>query len=236
MHWIFQNEENKPKIFVYVPDDGKNADKYNESDYTFEVYRVRDEETNLVSLKIMVTIESDGDTVKVPFVSSISELDSTLKSMCNYGIVFTDKNSQIKLKKAIMDNYKKLDQAPEERENKEKLDAVLDAVCDFIISDNQANADEYHVPVGIFNELASDCEYASYEIKKLRKDLAREVSGRKPYIRKVGKRYAIMVNYRNKATRVIAFQREPLAEKIAEKVKLLKDADADNQEVSDSES
>lgn len=239
MHWELQPREDGANVFVFVPEKSKSdkSDKvsnqvhdYNESDYSFEVLRVRDKETNLVTLKINVTIQvDDQDPIIIPFPSTMATLDSTLKDMCNYGIVFTDSNNLIKLKNTIQREYKKLDWTDESQSDslKEKLDAVLCAVCEFIVSDKQEDNKEcYYIPVGIFNEIASDCGYASYEMRKLRQELAKESeTGHGPYIRKVGNRYAIMVNYHNKATRVLAFYKEPLAEKL----RLMKNAHADEQ-------
>ncbi len=215
--------------------------KCNEMHYSFHLERHRD----LTKREILVIkVYNDGE--QIPDINTnIAGLDGELLSLQEYGIVFTDSNNRIKLRRKIEQIYSKIEINPQKDEPSRediRFNNLLDMVKEFIgakqeDSDAQRketsksgkesvqkaaeSEDLYSIPVSDFNEMTIDCGYKSYESQALRQKLFD-----KGYIRKVGNRYAVMSRYNNKPMRVIKFFKEKIDAFDPSKVQLSEEKDS----------
>ena len=154
-------------------------------------------------------------------MTSILNLESDIKQFMKYGVVLSAIDYR-DLRKTIEDNYLYLRDTPITLEADTRLDSLLGQVKDYLsISTDLINDDFCFIPVTVFNDLAGDCGYGSYEMKALRERLAKD-----GYIRIQSGRYAILKRIKNRPERVIAFYREKIGMELPKDSKL-KHGDSD---------
>lgn len=192
------------KIKNFVPAQGVN-----EEHYSFVTTRLKDQTTKKEVLCIRAYLKNEENGV---IETSVDKLDEALLSFREYGIVFSDDNIRLKLKRRIEQEYMniKLETiagTEENNEKEDKLDAFMAGLNEFIhaLKEPFNKAGWCCLTVSEFDQLALDCGYLQFEIRNLRKQLKE-----KGYIHTVGDRYAIMVRYNNKPTRVIAFIKDKI--------------------------
>lgn len=185
---------------------GENTENMPERQFSFELTRYKDSTTHRE--RLVIKCVRDGiDNGEAE--TTIDNLDKAFNELMQYGVVFSNDSELIKLKKAIKGNYLRIEEKTETASESKNTDEFLKAVGEYIqLSENDNTDDLCYIPVGIFDEIAGDCGYKSYELQGLRKSLKDQ-----EYLHFTGDRIAILVRYQNKLTRVIAFKREKMQPK-----------------------
>ena len=179
---------------------GVKAEK--ESQFTFKLERYKDSDTHEESIKI-TNYENGKENGFI--VTSIVDLESDIKQFRKFGVVIEPTYFR-DLCKRIEAVYLDIAVKKVSLDNDPRTDDLIAQVTEYVAVDKDLVTDDLcYVPVNMFNDLASDCGYSSYEMKTLRKQLAT-----KKMIHVVGERYAILVRVKDKPERVIAFKREKL--------------------------
>lgn len=188
----------------------------NEFKYKFRITRHKDIVTKKEILEIIAFVKNndgsfDDNDESISEKFELGDIDNTLIKLREYGIVFTDDNSRLKLKRHIEKSYSNIrvneisdnDTKNVLSDEENKLDDFLYAIGEYVRADteNKERKNELlYVPVADFDQIAIDCGYHTYEINSLRRKLID-----KKYIHTVGQRTTIVVRIANRPTRTIAF-------------------------------
>lgn len=187
--------------------DEKKTDDINEEHFKFKLIRIKDTDTKKEVLRIEAFL---NDTENGNVITSMNKLDEALLSFREYGIIFSDDNSRLKLKRKIEQVYMSIKDEKIRSLNEpeiSKFDSFMEALGEYINALKEPFSEDglCYIPVAEFDQIALDCEYREYEIQGLRKKLKDN-----KYIRTVGDRYAILVRYQGKPTRVIALIKDEI--------------------------
>ncbi len=181
----------------------KNANtNVNEAHYVFEIERVKDGVTKKEHLNIKTMVDGDcNGTVSV----EPANIAQGLLSLREYGIIFSDDNSRIKLARCIEQNYQQIavsiQTQSDNQENNERFIDFLGAIGEYIkaAKEQRKNGLSY-VLVADFDAIALDCGYQPFEINGLRSLLKQN-----GYIHTVGNRNTLIIRFHGKVKRVIGF-------------------------------
>lgn len=192
------------KYIIYAG--GKNIDNMPEIKFSFELTRYKNTKTHRERLIIKCLLDGKGNGEAE---TTIDNLDKAFNELMQYGVVFSNDSERIKLKKKIVQIYLLIGIREEEDDESTKFEDFLTAAGEYIQLSEKDNTDDLcYIPVSLFDEIAGDCGYKSYELKELRKKLKDE-----GFLHTSSDRIAILVRYQNKPTRVIAFKREKMQDK-----------------------
>lgn len=184
-----------------------DSDSKNEFFYEFAVRRIKSKETRRERLEITAFVRKDMDDgqgeEECKVTASLNDLDGGIKKMREYGIVFTDDNARLKLKRAIEKNYRDIAleyESPLPEGN--KLQDFLALVEEYVAAGkrNGDSGELVYIPVTECDALMSDSGYEEYEKGSLRKRL--KEGG---FIHTVGDRYTLVKRLNNRPCRVMAF-------------------------------
>ena len=194
VNWIFD----KDSSIIKVSDDCVKAD--NEKHFSFKLEKYKDRDTKEESLKITSLLDGVYNGF---IVTSICNLDSDIKQFRKYGVVM-ESTYYRELYKKIEINYLAIPEIQVTLDtNDNRITDLIEQVRLYVAGDKDLITQDFcYVPVNMFNDLAYDCGYSSYEMKTLRSALA------KKYLHVVSGRYAILTRIKDKPERVIAFYRE----------------------------
>lgn len=200
LEWEF-NKETKT---IYAG--GENTDNMPETKFSFELTRFKNEITHRERLVIKCLLDGKDNGEAE---TTIDNLDKAFNELMQYGVVFSNDSERIKLKKKIVQIYLHIDISKEDDGESKKFEEFLKAAGEYIQLSEKDNTDDLcYIPVSLFDEIAGDCGYKSYELKGLRQGL--KDGG---FLHTSSDRVAILVRYQNKPTRVIAFKREKMQDK-----------------------
>ncbi|PYG86771.1 hypothetical protein LY28_02797 [Ruminiclostridium sufflavum DSM 19573] len=194
--WKF-NEGNT----IIVSEESVRAE--NEKRFSFKLERYKDSDTFEESLKITSYLRGKENG---SIVTSILDLDSDIKQLRKYGVVL--ENTYYRdLYKTIEQNYLDISETSVTLgADDNRITDLIGQVKLYVEGDKTLIKDDLcYVPVNMFNDLAYDCGYSSYEMKTLRASLDKQ-----GYLHTVGDRYAILARINGKPERVIAFDRKKL--------------------------
>lgn len=187
MNWIFNKENDYAEFYPEATEQkGENGKFSNEFYYKFRAIRLKDEETKKEFLKLTAyvknSIEASEYIEDTTAIINMKNLDNHLIELREYGIVFTDDNNRLKLKREIESSYRsiKLELNEEMGEFKEKrFKGFLSTICEYFNLDKEDD-DELirdglcYIDVKMFHDLASDTGYKEFEIQSLKRKLKKE--------------------------------------------------------------
>lgn len=190
-----ENEENQENKEINV----------NEIHYQFEIERIKDVSTKREYLDIKMKVDgNDNGKVSV----EPSNIAQGLLSLREYGIMFSDDNSRMKLARCIEQNYQQIAVSTQfdNQVDKNRFGVFLGAIGEYVraAEDQRKNGLSY-VLVADFDAIALDCGYQPFEINGLR-NLLKD----KDYIHAPNKRNTLIIRLRGKVTRVIGFKDEKM--------------------------
>lgn len=196
--WICEVEQQGEYAEFYWEEgkEKKKIEKENECFYKFRVERLKNIENRKEFLKITVylgkiqknkydedcSIKYDEDcSIKL----SMKNLENGLIDLREYGIVFSDDNTRMKLKRKIESCYWMIPVKDEEDEeikelNEEKFQEFLFGVYEYFNGDEKDNNNAgkkgncWYMRVILFNNIAARFGYKENEIQDLRKRLKKE--------------------------------------------------------------
>lgn len=194
-----ENEENQENKEINV----------NEIHYQFEIVRIKDVSTKREYLDIKMKVDgNDNGTISV----EPSNIAQGLLLLREYGIMFSDDNSRIKLARCIEQKYQQIAVSVQtESDNKianARFGVFLGAIGEYIrAAEDQRKSGLSYVLVADFDAIALDCGYQPFEINGLR-NLLRDQN----YIHVPDKsnRNTLIIRLRGKVTRVIGFKDEKM--------------------------
>lgn len=191
---------------------GDGVEKVPESRFEFKLIRYKDDKSKMEYLDIQCYEKDEHGQLQEngKVETDIGNLDAAFREFVRYGVVFSNNNELIKLKKSIKENYYKLPKQPVEYDNStdKHFTELLEEVGHYIECSEQYNTqDECFVPAKDFDEIVESCGYRSYENLQVRKRLKNE-----GYIRTIGDRMTVVVRCHGKGTRVLSFFRQKLVE------------------------
>lgn len=183
---------------------GENIATMPESKFSFAFARYKGVDTKRERLVIKCLLEnvSNGEAE-----TTIDNLDKAFNELMQYGVVFSNDNELIKLKRKIKKIYLDITIIEvKEDDIDDRFIGFLKAIGEYIKLSEKDNTDDLcFISVAVFDDIVKDCGYKSYEMQNLRKKLKD-----KKYIRSIGERIAIIVRYQGKPSRVIAFLRKKM--------------------------
>ena len=221
-----ENQENKEN-----KENQENKEiNVNEIHYQFEIVRIKDVSTKREYLDIKMKVDgNDNGTISV----EPSNIAQGLLSLREYGIMFSDDNSRIKLARCIEQKYQQIAVSVQTESNNKIANArfgvFLGAIGEYVrAAEDQRKSGLSYVLVADFDAIALDCGYQPFEINGLR-NLLKD----KGYIHTTDKRNTLIIRLRGKVTRVIGFKDEKMvAEKYYDK---LDDKTADSKKAAQGE-
>lgn len=230
--WVGTPENGYMKFSSNEPSE---PNKPNEYYYEFKATRLKDSESKKESLKLIVCRKNsleEESTEKVTVVISMRNLETGLADLCDYGVIFSDANRRLKLKRKIESVYQEIPIEIDKefgQEEKERFKNFLVQVNERLILNEKVEEIEkkegkvkeekeikkireikeiiraglFHMPLNIFDELAISCGYKEFELPSLKKRLKTE-----KVIKTDTGRCTKLVHYINKPVRTIAFDIE----------------------------
>lgn len=192
--------------------------------FSFKLERYKNSSTYEEGLKVYSFVNGVDNGF---IVTTIYNLEKDIEQLMRYGVVLSTLEFR-DLKKAIEDNYLKLEPVSISLDSDSRFDELIALVKEFIEGESNKTGvikgELCYVPVNDFNKLAEDCEFYEYEIRALRGQLKD-----KGYIHTTGNRFAGVTKINDKSVRAIAFKRDKLgvAVPVSKKDKQSKKSDAD---------
>lgn len=181
-----------------------------ESQFSFKLERYKDSETHEESMKI--TNYKNG-IENGEIVTSILDLASDITKFKKFGVVIGDSYFRDLVKQIELVYLDIHEVTVTFAENDGRLIELFSQIKEYVTGDKDLVTDGFcYIPVAMFNDLAGDCGYRSYEMKTLREQLHN--SG---YIKMASGRYAILKRIKDKPERVVAFYREKLGVEVSVK-------------------
>ena len=214
--WKFE----APKIFKAIcKEKTKNKENQenkeinvNETHYQFEIERIKDVSTKREYLDIKMKVDgNDNEKVSV----EPSNIAQGLLSLREYGIMFSDDNSRIKLARCIEQNYQQIAVSVQTESNNKIANArfgvFLGAIGEYVrAAEDQRKSGLSYVLVADFDAIALDCGYQSFEINGLRNLLKDQDYIHVPDKSNKSNRNTLIIRLRGKVTRVIGFKDEKM--------------------------
>ena len=207
----------------------------NETHYQFEIERIKDVSTKREYLDIKMKVDgNDNGTISV----EPSNIAQGLLSLREYGIMFSDDNSRIKLARCIEKKYQQIAVSVQTESNNKianaRFDVFLGAIGEYVrAAGDQRKSGLSYVLVADFDAIALDCGYQPFEINGLRNLLKDQDYIHVPDKSNKSNRNTLIIRLRGKVTRVIGFKDEKMvAEKYYDK---LDDKTADSKKASQGE-
>lgn len=174
-----------------------------ESQFSFELERYKDSDTHEESIKI--TNLKNGEENGV-IVTSIMDLASDITKFKKFGVVIGDSYFRDLVKQIELVYLDIHEVTVTFDKNDERLKELFSQIKEYVTGDKDLVTDDFcYIPVAMFNDLAGDCGYRSYEMKTLREQLSQG-----DYIHTASGRFAILKRIKDKPERVVAFYREKL--------------------------
>lgn len=191
-YWCEEKEEKKLETEKVKTEKKKKAERIvNECFYKFRAERLKDIENRKEFLKITVYLrdieadEEDKYDEDCSIKLSMKNLENGLIDLREYGIVFSDDNTRMKLKRKIESCYWRIPVKDEEDEeikelNEEKFQEFLFGVYEYFNGDEKDNNNAgkkgncWYMRVILFNNIAARFGYKENEIQDLRKRLKKE--------------------------------------------------------------
>jgi len=225
--WVSKVENDYTEFYLEeIRKENTNERDLNEFYYKFRAIRLKDEETRKEFLKLTAYVRNSKEeteyTEEVSVMISMRNLDQGLIDLREYGIIFSDDNIRLKLKRKIESVYRSIKVELNEEigeEKNERFKDFLAQVNERLIleesnKDKNGNKESevirnnlFYVSTTIFDELAIDCEYEPFEIRSLRRKLKKE-----NIIVTDDKRYTKLLHCPNKVIRAIAFHIDKIKE------------------------
>ena len=225
--WVSKVENDYTEFYLEeIRKENTNERDLNEFYYKFRAIRLKDEETRKEFLKLTAYVRNSKEeteyTEEVSVMISMRNLDQGLIDLREYGIIFSDDNIRLKLKRKIESVYRSIKVELNEEigeEKNERFKDFLAQVNERLIleesnKDKNGNKESevirnnlFYVSTTIFDELAIDCEYEPFEIRSLRRKLKKE-----NIIVTDDKRYTKLLHCPNKVIRAIAFHIDKIQE------------------------
>lgn len=187
MNWIFKEDKDCTEFYPEATEQEKENGKIlNEFYYKFRAVRLKDEETKKEFLKLTVYIRNSIKTSEykedAEAIINMKNLDNHLIELREYGIVFTDDNNRLKLKREIENSYRsiKLELNEETGEFKEKrFNEFLSTMYEYFNLDKEEENELVrdglcYIDVKMFRDLVSDTGYKEFEMQSLKRKLKKE--------------------------------------------------------------
>ena len=202
VYWEF----NADTATISVSENSVLAD--NEKRFSFVLVKYKDPETHEESLEIK-SFRDNAENGSI--MTSLVKLKSDITQLLKYGVLLSKIDFE-SLSLAIFDNYLSLEDTTVTVGSDVRFNDLLFMAKDYFAASKDFVDQEFcYMPVGHFNELASECGYSTVEMKALREKLAKD-----KLIRVQSKRYAILCRIKGRPERVICFFREKLRVKLPE--------------------
>lgn len=204
--WHFDEKTNMIRWEPKSSNINKDED-INEKHFKFHLTRLKDPDTKREVLRIKAW-ENEEEITKIE--TSLGNLYDALLSLRDYGIVFSDDNGRMKLKRKIEQSYTSITKETMnvfENKEKSKFDNFMDTMVEYVDALKEPYNEKgfCNIRVAEFDQIALDCNYKEYEIQGLRKQLKENKC-----IYTKGDRYAILVRLNEKPTRVISFYKDAI--------------------------